>query len=159
MEGRSTDTRIHHIMPDYLRRIENWQHMQMAKKHAKRCSTSLMTRNANQNYKEVSLYPNQNGHQQKNLQTMNAREPQATSMFSPVWLFETLWTAACKSSKNTGVGYHFLFQGNLPNTGIEHVSLSSPALAGRFFTTEPPGNRMLERMWRKGNPPTLLVVM
>ena len=28
----------------------------------------------------------------------------------------------------------------LPNPGIEPVSLMSPALAGGFFTTEPPGN-------------------
>ena len=35
---------------------------------------------------------------------------------------------------NTGVGCHFLLQGNLPNPGIK---LASPALAGRFFTTEP----------------------
>ena len=28
---------------------------------------------------------------------------------------------------------------DLPNTGIEPVSLASPALAGRFFTTAPPG--------------------
>ena len=28
---------------------------------------------------------------------------------------------------------------DFPNTGIELVSLASPALAGRFFTTEPPG--------------------
>ena len=39
--------------------------------------------------------------------------------------------------KNTGVGYHFLFQGNLPDPGIEPAS---PILAGGFFTTEPPGN-------------------
>ena len=32
---------------------------------------------------------------------------------------------------------HFLLQGDLPNPGIELVSLTSPALAGRFFTTEP----------------------
>ena len=31
---------------------------------------------------------------------------------------------------------HFLLQGNLPNPGIE---LASPALTGRFFTSEPPG--------------------
>ena len=37
--------------------------------------------------------------------------------------------------KNTGVGYHFLLQGNLSNPGIEPASLVSPALAGRFFTT------------------------
>ena len=28
---------------------------------------------------------------------------------------------------------------NLPNPGIEPVSLASPAMAGRFFTTVPPG--------------------
>ena len=38
-------------------------------------------------------------------------------------------------AKNTGVGCHFLLQGNLPNPGIEPMSLVSPALAGRFFTT------------------------
>ena len=37
--------------------------------------------------------------------------------------------------KNIGVGCRFLLQQNLPNPGIE---LASPALAGRFFTTEPP---------------------
>ena len=29
--------------------------------------------------------------------------------------------------------------GDLPNPGIEPMSLVSPVLAGRFFTTEPPG--------------------
>ena len=29
--------------------------------------------------------------------------------------------------------------GDLPDPGIESVSLMSPALAGKFFTTEPPG--------------------
>ena len=36
-------------------------------------------------------------------------------------------------------GLHFLLQGIFPNPGIESTSLVSPALAGRFFTTEPPG--------------------
>ena len=36
--------------------------------------------------------------------------------------------------KNTGVGCHFLLQGNLPHPGIEPASPVS-ALAGRFFTT------------------------
>ena len=31
-------------------------------------------RNANQNYNEVSLHTSQNGHHQKNLQTINAGE-------------------------------------------------------------------------------------
>ena len=40
--------------------------------------------------------------------------------------------------KNTGVGCHFLLQGNLPDPGIKPTSPASPALTGRFFTTEPP---------------------
>ena len=35
------------------------------------------------------------------------------------------------------MGCHFLSPGDLPDPGIE---LPSPALAGGFFTTEPPGN-------------------
>ena len=39
--------------------------------------------------------------------------------------------------KNPGVGCHFLLQGvNLPDPGIEPIP---PALAGGFFTTDPPG--------------------
>ena len=37
--------------------------------------------------------------------------------------------------KKTGVGCHFLLQGNLPNPGIKPTSLRSPVLAGGFFTT------------------------
>ena len=39
--------------------------------------------------------------------------------------------------KNTGVGCHFLLQGNLPGPGVKLTFLSSPALAGGFFTTKP----------------------
>ena len=35
------------------------------------------------------------------------------------------------------MGCRALFQGNLPNPGIEPTSLASPASAGRFFTTAP----------------------
>ena len=41
--------------------------------------------------------------------------------------------------KNTGVGYHFLLQGNLPDPGIEPESLASPTLAGRLFPAEQSG--------------------
>ena len=37
--------------------------------------------------------------------------------------------------KNTGMGWHFLLQGDLPDPGIQPASLTSPALAGGFFTT------------------------
>jgi len=40
------------------------------------------------------------------------------------------------SRQNTEVGLPLPTQGDLPNPGIK---LSSPALAGGFFTTEPPG--------------------
>ena len=42
--------------------------------------------------------------------------------------------------KNTGVGCHFLLQGDLPDPGIKPSSPVSPASAGGLFTTEPPGN-------------------
>ena len=58
----------------------------------------------------------------------------------------TPWIGACQapismefSRQNTGVGCHFLLQGFVPDPGIEPESLVSPALAGRFFTTELPG--------------------
>ena len=37
--------------------------------------------------------------------------------------------------KNTRVGCHFPSPGDLPNPGMEPMSLMSPALAGKFFTT------------------------
>ena len=36
-------------------------------------------------------------------------------------------------------GLLFLCPGDLPDPGIEPTSPLSPALAGRFFTSEPPG--------------------
>ena len=39
-------------------------------------------------------------------------------------------------------GLSFPTSGDLPNPGIEPMSLVSPALAGGFFTTEPPGNQV-----------------
>ena len=42
----------------------------------------------------------------------------------------------CNSpGKNTGVGFYFLLQGNLPSPGNEPTSLVSPALVGRFFSS------------------------
>ena len=40
------------------------------------------------------------------------------------------------SGKNAGVGCHFLLQGIFPTQ--ESMSPASPALAGKFFTTESP---------------------
>ena len=56
------------------------------------------------------------------------------------------WTVACQgplsmefSCQEYGSGLPFPSPGDLPDSGIEPVSLVSPALAGRFFTTVPPG--------------------
>ena len=40
-------------------------------------------------------------------------------------------------------GLPFPSPGDLPNPGIRPTSPAAPALAGRFFTTEPPGKFLL----------------
>ena len=58
-------------------------------------------------------------------------------------LFVTPWTVALQAPWSMGLprqgcwsGLPFLSPGDLPNPGIQPTS---PALAGRFFTSEPPG--------------------
>ena len=65
-------------------------------------------------------------------------------MLSHVQLFETPWIVAHQAPLTTGFskqgcwsGLPFLPPGNLPDQGIEP---KSPALAGGFFTSEPPGS-------------------
>ena len=54
--------------------------------------------------------------------------------------------------KNTGVGCHFLLQGNLPDPGMEP---GSPAPAGGFFPTDPPGKPFKARGQMRTGPGTL----
>ena len=49
------------------------------------------------------------------------------------------------SQQEYGSGVPFPTPGGLPCPGIEPVSTESPALAGRFFTSEPPGKPGRER--------------
>ena len=65
-------------------------------------------------------------------------------------LYATPWTVAWQTSLPMGfsrqeywTGLPFLSPGDLPDPGIEHTSLTSPALVGRFFPTEPPGKTFL----------------
>ena len=65
-------------------------------------------------------------------------------LFSRVQLFVTPWTVACQVPLSMEFfrqeywsGLPFPPSGDLPNPGIEPVSLVSPALAGGCFTTEP----------------------
>ena len=76
------------------------------------------------------------------LKTRNKSTMCCVSLLSHVHIFVTLWTVAWRllcpwnfSGKNTRVGCHFPSPGDLPNPGIQPTS---PALASRFFTTEPP---------------------
>ena len=68
------------------------------------------------------------------------------SCFICVQLFATLWTADRQvplfmgfSRQGHWNGLPCPSPGDLPDPGTEPESLISPALAGRFFTTEPPG--------------------
>ena len=65
------------------------------------------------------------------------------SRFSRVQLFATLWTKAYQAPLSIGFSRQEQWSGlpcpppgeELPDPGIEPMSLTSPALAGRFFTT------------------------
>ena len=65
--------------------------------------------------------------------------------FSCVRLFETLWTIVRQaplsmrfSSQEYWSGLSYPSPGDLSNPGTEPISLTSPALAGGFFTAKPP---------------------
>ena len=64
------------------------------------------------------------------------------SCFSHVQLFATLWTIACQAPLSMGFSRQEDWSGlpcpplgDLPDPGIKSTSLTSPALAGGFFTT------------------------
>ena len=64
------------------------------------------------------------------------------SHFSHVWLFATLWTGDHQASLSMGFSKQQYWRGlpwpppgDLPNSGVKPTSLTSPALADRFFTT------------------------
>ena len=68
------------------------------------------------------------------------------SCFSRVQCFETLWTVAHQAPLSMGFSRQEYWSGlpcpppgDLPDPGIDSVSLVSPTLAGSFFTTEMPG--------------------
>ena len=71
------------------------------------------------------------------------------SCFNYVQLFVTLWPVACQallsmefSRQEHWSRLPFSTPGNFPNPGIEPTSPVSPALAGEFFTTVPPGKHL-----------------
>jgi len=72
-------------------------------------------------------------------------------MLSHSQLFATPWTVACQaylpmvfSRQEYWNGLPFPVSEDLPDLGIETESLVSPALAGKFFTTEPSGKPRMD---------------
>ena len=66
----------------------------------------------------------------------------AISLFSCIQSFVTLWTVALQALLSMGFSRHKYWSGlpcpppeDLSDPGIKPVSLSSPVLAGGFFTT------------------------
>ena len=71
-------------------------------------------------------------------------------VLSRVRLFVTPWTVACQAplskdspGKNTGVGYHAVLPGDLPDPGIKPASLMSPALQAGSLPLAPPGKPIM----------------
>ena len=90
---------------------------------------------------------------------VHERDVAVAKSLSHVQLFVTLWTVACQAPLSMGFprqkywsGLLFPSPGDLADPGIEPAS---PALAGEFFTTEPPGkpherDRQGLKMYYKG---------
>ena len=75
-------------------------------------------------------------------------------MISDAHLRVTPWTVAHQAPLSMGFsrqeywsGLPFPSPGDLPDPGIEPMSLTSPSLTGGFFITEPPGNPMNLKVW------------
>ena len=78
-------------------------------------------------------------------------EVAVVQLLSHVYLFATHWTITRQAPLSMGCprqeyrsGLPFPPPWDLSNSGIKHTS---PALAGRFFTTEPPGKPYTEVVW------------
>ena len=75
-------------------------------------------------------------------------------MLSYVQLLATPWTISNQFPLSMEFfrqeywsGLSFPMPGDLPNPGTEPGSFASPALAGRFFTTVPPGKPYIYHWW------------
>ena len=73
-----------------------------------------------------------------------------TQSLSHVQLFATPQTLTCLAPLSMGFskqeywnGLPFPSPGDLPDPGIEPTTFASPAWAGGFFTTKPPGKSLL----------------
>ena len=76
------------------------------------------------------------------LKKLKTEFPCVPTHFSTVWLFATLWTTACQAPLPMKILQSRILEclpcsppGDLPDSGLDPIALTSPALAGRFFTT------------------------
>ena len=88
------------------------------------------------------------------------------SCFSHIQLFVTLWIIAHQAPLSMGFsrqeywnGLPFLPPGDLPNPGIEPVSLMSPVLAGGFFTTSATWEAQSPYVYTLKQPLSALVIL
>ena len=82
--------------------------------------------------------------------------PVVSNSLQPTWLQPARPLCPWDSpGKYTGVGCHFLLQGNLSNPGIEPESPASPALGSRFFTAEPLGKPQRKIKHLENRPPVM----
>ena len=131
-------------MTEDLNTCVSKEYIQMAQKHIKRYSISLAIRKIQNKASRISA-----------LQELNfyiVAYPSylifllccvcVLNPFSHVWLFVTPWTAAHQALLSMGFSRQEYWSGlpcpppgDLPNPGMKPASLTSPALAGGFFTT------------------------
>ena len=90
----------------------------------------------------------------QNTRVRGQREDLLLNRFSRVQLFGTPWTVARQAPLSMGLsrleywnGLLFPSPGDLPDPGIETVVLTSPASAGRLFTTSTTWSLGTWRTW------------
>ena len=105
----------------------------------------------------ISKQSNQQGINLQNIQ--RALHSRVLSHFSHVQLFGTLWTVACQAPLFMGFsrqqywsGLPYPPPGDLPDPRLISTSLTSPALAGRFFTTSATWEAALAAQFIKEKP-------
>ena len=81
------------------------------------------------------------------------------NLFSYVQLFATPWTVACQAPLYRGFSRQESWSGlpcpppgGLPDPGIKHASLMSPALAGGLFTTSATWEAVLAYLGKPSSP-------
>ena len=127
----------------------------MANKHMKRCSTFIRAHyqgNANQNYKEVSPHPNQNGHYQKIYKFWRGWGEKETLLHC--WwegkLIQPLWRTVQRFLKKLGI--KLLYEPAIPLLGTyPQETITEKDTGTPMFTAV---LRTIARIWRQPRCPS-----